>query len=58
MRREVWLRLYIGHFEQGKADVQQAMRLSPRDPQKGQWHNYLVMAELGLGMQRRDRRSQ
>jgi tetratricopeptide (TPR) repeat protein len=41
--------MYIGHFEQGKADVQQAMRLSPRDPQKGQWHNYLVMAELGLG---------
>jgi len=41
--------MYIGHFEQGKADVQQAMRLSPRDPQKGEWHNYLVMAELGLG---------
>ena len=39
----------IGHFEQGKTDVQQAMRLSPRDPSTGLWHNYLCLAELGLG---------
>jgi adenylate cyclase len=41
--------IYIGHFEQGKADVQQAMRLSPRDPGIGGWHNFLCLAELGLG---------
>jgi TolB-like protein len=39
----------IGHFEQGKTDVQQAMRLSPRDPSTGTWHNFLCLAELGLG---------
>jgi tetratricopeptide (TPR) repeat protein len=40
--------IYIGHFEQGKTDVQQAMRLSPRDPAIGAWHNYLCLAQLGL----------
>ena len=39
----------IGHFEQGETDVQQAMRLSPRDPSTGLWDNYLCLAELGLG---------
>ena len=39
----------IGHFEQGKTDVEQAMRLSPRDPSAGTWHNFLCLAELGLG---------
>ena len=29
--------------------LQQAMRLSPRDPRIGQWHNFLADAELGLG---------
>jgi TolB-like protein len=41
--------IYIGHFEFGKSDVQQAMRLSPRDPSTGAWHNFLCLAELGLG---------
>ena len=41
--------IYIGNFERGKADVQQAMRLSPRDPSLGGWHNFLCLAELGLG---------
>ena len=41
--------IYIGNFEQGKTDVQQAMRLSPRDPSLGRWHNYMADAELGLG---------
>ena len=40
---------YLGQFEQAKSDVQQAMRLSPRDPRIIQWHNYLADAELGLG---------
>jgi len=26
-----------------------AMRLSPRDPSIGQWHNFIADAELGLG---------
>jgi adenylate cyclase len=29
--------------------VQQAIRLSPRDPRIGQWHNFIAAAELGLG---------
>jgi len=40
---------YLGHFEQGKAEVEQAMRLSPRDPNLGAWHNFASEAELGLG---------
>ncbi len=40
---------YLGQFEQAKSDVQQAMRLSPRDPRLSQWHNFLADAELGLG---------
>ena len=40
---------YLGQFEQAKADVQQAMRLSPRDPRLGQWHDKMADAELGLG---------
>jgi adenylate cyclase len=39
----------IGHFEQGKSEVGQAMRLSPRDPNTGAWHNFVALAELGLG---------
>jgi adenylate cyclase len=41
--------IYLGHFEQGKTDVRQAMRLSPRDPSIGNWHNFLCLPELGLG---------
>jgi adenylate cyclase len=40
---------YLRQFEQAKSDVQQAMRLSPRDPSIGQWHNFMADAELGLG---------
>ena len=40
---------YLAQFEQAKSDVQQAMRLSPRDPRISQWHNFLADAELGLG---------
>ena len=40
---------YLGHFEQGKSEVAQAMRLSPRDPNLGPWHNFVSEAELGLG---------
>jgi adenylate cyclase len=40
---------YLGQFEEAKSDVQQAMRLSPRDPALSQWHNWLADAELGLG---------
>jgi adenylate cyclase len=39
----------LGRFEQAKSDVQQAMRLSPRDPLIGQMHLQLGDAELGLG---------
>jgi adenylate cyclase len=40
---------YLGQFEQAKSDVQQAMRLSPREPWMGNWHNLMADAELGLG---------
>jgi adenylate cyclase len=39
----------LRQFEQAKSDVQQAMRLSPRDPALSQWHNFMADAELGLG---------
>src|SRR5271163_4297570 len=40
---------YLRQFEQAKSDIQQAMRLSPRDPRLGQWRNFMADAELGLG---------
>jgi adenylate cyclase len=40
---------YLGQFEQARSDVEQAMRLSPRDPRIAQWHTFLGDAELGLG---------
>jgi TolB-like protein/DNA-binding winged helix-turn-helix (wHTH) protein len=40
---------YLGQFEQAKSDVQRAIRLSPRDPRLGQWHDKMADAELGLG---------
>jgi tetratricopeptide (TPR) repeat protein len=40
---------YLRRFEQAKSDLQQAKRLSPRDPRFGQWHNLMADAELGLG---------
>ena len=44
-----WIENELGRFEQAKSDVQQAMRLSPRDPGMGAWHLNLGDAELGLG---------
>ena len=41
--------LVLGHYEQAKSDVQQAIRLSPRDPTIGLWLVTLGDAELGLG---------
>jgi adenylate cyclase len=40
---------YLSQFEEAKSDVAQAMRLSPRDPRLGQWHDKMADAELGLG---------
>ena len=40
---------YLRQFEQARSDVEQAMRLSPRDPRIAQWHNFIADAELGLG---------
>ena len=39
----------LGRYEQAKSDVQQAIRLSPRDPMIGIWLLSLGDAELGLG---------
>ena len=39
----------LGHFEQAKSDLLQAIRLSPRDPLRGAWRLYLADAEIGLG---------
>jgi adenylate cyclase len=39
----------LGHFEQAKSDLRQAMRLSPREPKIGMWHMMLSSPELGQG---------
>jgi len=39
----------LGHFEQAKSDITDAMRLSPHDPFMLFWPVYLGDAELGLG---------
>jgi TolB-like protein/Tfp pilus assembly protein PilF len=44
-----WNENELGRFEQAKSDIQQAMRLSPRDPEMGTRHLNLGDAELGLG---------
>ena len=41
--------LALGRYEQAISDVQQAIRLSPRDPRIGLWLVSLGDAELGLG---------
>jgi adenylate cyclase len=41
--------IVLGRYEQAISDVQQAMRLSPRDPRIGLWLDDLGNAELGLG---------
>jgi TolB-like protein len=40
---------YLGRFEQARADLMQAIRLSPRDPELDWWYSILGEAELGLG---------
>ena len=44
-----WLEINLGRFERAKSDVQQAIRLSPRDPTIDDWQLALGSAELGLG---------
>ena len=39
----------LGHYEQAKADMERAIRLSPRDPYVGVFHIDLGEAEIGLG---------
>jgi tetratricopeptide (TPR) repeat protein len=39
---------YLGRFEQARADLMQAVRLSPRDPEIDWWYLILGEAELGL----------
>jgi adenylate cyclase len=39
----------LGQFEQAKSDMQQPIRLSPRDPRMGWFHDLMAHAELGLG---------
>jgi tetratricopeptide (TPR) repeat protein len=41
--------LRLHRFAEAKAGLQQAMRLSPRDPRMGPWHDWTAEAELGLG---------
>ena len=40
---------YLHRFQEGKRDIEEAMRLSPRDPRTAQWHTFLSESELGLG---------
>ncbi len=41
--------LSLGRYAEAKADMEQAIRLSPRDPDIGTWHMYMGDAELGPG---------
>jgi adenylate cyclase len=41
--------LRLHQFAEAKSGLQQAMRLSPRDPRMGPWHDWTAEAELGLG---------
>jgi len=47
MRSEAHTSLH--RFEEAKADIRQAMLLSPRDPSMPMWNNLFADAELGLG---------
>jgi Flp pilus assembly protein TadD len=49
LTRELSLKLSCGRFEQAKSDAQQAMPLSPRDPEMPNRLINLGMAEVGLG---------
>jgi tetratricopeptide (TPR) repeat protein len=39
----------LGEYDQAKSDIEEARRLSPRDPQIGLWEFLYGRAELGLG---------
>ena len=43
---------YLGRFEQARADLMQAIRLSPRDPEMDWW--YLILGEADLGLKNLD----
>jgi adenylate cyclase len=40
---------FLGHYEQSISDLQQAMRISPRDSNHGTWHMEVGRALIGLG---------
>jgi adenylate cyclase len=40
--------LYFGKFTEAETEVRRAIRLSPRDPALGGWHNLICVEELGL----------
>jgi TolB-like protein len=44
-----WPEINLGLYERAKSDELQAIRLSPRDPDIGDWHLGLGSSELGLG---------
>ena len=44
-----WRIGYGDKFDEAKADIFQAMRLSPRDPAINLWRTNLADAEMGLG---------
>ena len=52
-------RLFLGQFEQAKSDLQQPMRLSPRDPRMGWFHDFMARCRTRPRTFRRcDRRRQ
>jgi tetratricopeptide (TPR) repeat protein len=42
----------LGRFEQAKSDVLLALRLYPRDPEGGRWHNVLASRNSASGISR------
>ena len=44
--------MLLGHYEQSMADLEQAMRISPRDPRLGLWH--MEMGRQLLALRRYD----
>ncbi len=41
--------IYLGRYDEAKADVQKALRLSLREPRIGYWHMQIGLADLGAG---------
>jgi tetratricopeptide (TPR) repeat protein len=44
-----WLKVFVGRAEETEAQVAEAMRLSPRDPELGIWRFHVGVANLLLG---------